>query len=306
MNSSNDAMADEELDLDVYLKIFWKRRGLILGLTFAATFLAGLVSLTLPKTYRAEAILLVGQLPPSERLIEPMVNVMARINDPQLAAAIRTNLHLSEQTGLSGISNAIDVKQLESRQGVGVQSSPDLLRIGCTWTDTQTPVQMLQFVADAVIAAHAEFYKAGTQTLQTQIHALNIQLANNRDQQDRLRLRISQATKQLEVNADYQDQIKYGLGSLSKESEDTQGELARLNKNSVTPVDILYLNSTYNAQSGRLMDLNREKFSLDSDDIKRNQELVSMEAGQGDLSNQNESLKVSLAQLKEQAELLDL
>ena len=54
------------------------------------------------------------------------------------------------------------------------------------------------------------------------------------------------------------------------------------------------------------MDLNREKFSLDSDDIKRNQELVSMEAGQGDLSNQNESLKVSLAQLKEQAELLDL
>ena len=144
------------------------------------------------------------------------------------------------------------------------------------------------------------------QTLQTQIHALNIQLANNRDQQGRLRLRISQAAKQLAVNADYQDQIKYGLGSLSKESEDTQGELARLNKNSVTPVDILYLNSTYNAQSGRLMDLNREKFSLDSDDIKRNQELVSMEAGQGDLSNQNESLKVSLAQLKEQAELLDL
>ena len=52
------------------------------------------------------------------------------------------------------------------------------------------------------------------------------------------------------------------------------------------------------------MDLNREKFSLDSDNIKRNQELVSMEAGQGDLSNQNENLKVSLAQLEEQAELL--
>jgi uncharacterized protein involved in exopolysaccharide biosynthesis len=258
MNSGADRIADEELDLDVYLKIFWKRKGFIIGLTFTATFLASLICPHLPKIYHAEAILQIGQMS-SQRLIEPMVNVMARMHNLQMAADIKKSLHLPEKLGLHEILQTIDIKPVESREGNTFQGSPDLLQLGCSWNDPQTASKILQFIADGVISAHAGLFETDMKTLQAQRQALKAQIANNRNQQDQLRLRIKQAAKQWAINPNYHEPMKNDAGNLSK---------------------------------------------VDSDDIKRNQEIVAMEESHGDLSNENERLKVRLAQLEEHAAFL--
>jgi len=57
--------SDESVDLNAYLRILWRWRALILGVTFGAAGLALILSLVTPPVYEASAALVVGQSQPT-------------------------------------------------------------------------------------------------------------------------------------------------------------------------------------------------------------------------------------------------
>lgn len=50
---------DTEIDLRQYLKVLWRRRLVVIGVTLAATLAVGLFSFLTPPVYEAQAMLLI-------------------------------------------------------------------------------------------------------------------------------------------------------------------------------------------------------------------------------------------------------
>lgn len=63
--NTNERLPDiyeDEIDLWAYLEVLWKRKVLILSITFFCAILAVIISFLVPKSYRSEIILRVGSI----------------------------------------------------------------------------------------------------------------------------------------------------------------------------------------------------------------------------------------------------
>ncbi|MFQ5745515.1 MAG: Wzz/FepE/Etk N-terminal domain-containing protein, partial [Acidobacteriota bacterium] len=95
---------EQEVELIDYLRVIWKRKGLIIGGALVAAIAALGVSLSLPKTYEVSRTLKIGHLPPlitegrvqdKARLIEGREAVADRLTDHRALKALVEELQLS-------------------------------------------------------------------------------------------------------------------------------------------------------------------------------------------------------------------
>jgi uncharacterized protein involved in exopolysaccharide biosynthesis len=64
-------MKEDTIDLVDYLRVIWKRKGLIIVGTLVCMVAAGVASLMLPEIYRAEALIKIGKILVSSSSLTP-------------------------------------------------------------------------------------------------------------------------------------------------------------------------------------------------------------------------------------------
>lgn len=89
---------DDEINLIDYIKVVIKRKWLILGITLAAALIAGMISITLPKTYEVTTTLKVGN---TTDLLE---------NTTQVAEKIKSNVYKDLLEEKLNIENLPEIK----------------------------------------------------------------------------------------------------------------------------------------------------------------------------------------------------
>ena len=86
---------EEEIDLMDYLKVIIKRRKLILAVFLIAIVAAGLFSFLLPKVYKIDAVLEIGQV--AETMIEAPSQVAEKITSEVYRIFVREKLGIPEE-----------------------------------------------------------------------------------------------------------------------------------------------------------------------------------------------------------------
>ena len=111
-------MEQNEVELIDYLKVIWKRKGLIIGGTLVAAATALVLSLSMPKTYEVSRTLKIGNLPPriyegrriEDSFIEHREAVIGRLKDDRVLKMVMEKVHSELGNMEMGGEVSIDTK----------------------------------------------------------------------------------------------------------------------------------------------------------------------------------------------------
>jgi len=152
-------MEQNEVELIDYLKVVWKRKGLIVGGTLVAAAAALVVSLSVPKTYETSRTLKIGKLPEKihgerksdENLIENREAVIGRLNDYRVLTVVMEKIH----PGVTSPEKGVIVS-------IGTKTNPDVRYIVQT-DDPQRAIRIADLLAGYIIKVHKPIYERGLQ-----------------------------------------------------------------------------------------------------------------------------------------------
>jgi len=150
-------MEQNEVELIDYLKVIWKRKGLIVGGTLVAAAAALVVSLSMPKTYEVSRTLKIGRLPGGisdgrvieGKLIETRDDVIARLND-----------HRILRTAVEKIHPGLTSTDMNSLVSIGRKTNPDVYYI-VQANDPEVGRQIADQLAEYIIKIHRPIFDLG-------------------------------------------------------------------------------------------------------------------------------------------------
>lgn len=150
-------VGEQEVEVIDYLKVIWKRKGLIIGGTLLASATALVVSLSLPKTYQTSRTLKIGRLPSTVskgefiegKLIEKREDVIDRLKDHRALATVIEELHLGVTT-----------KKLQASISIDTKYNPHV-RYTVQASDPEIVTQIADGLADYIIKVHRPLFEKG-------------------------------------------------------------------------------------------------------------------------------------------------
>jgi len=143
-------MEQNEAELIDYLKVIWKRKGLIIGGTLVAAAAALVVSLSMPKTYEVSRTLKIGTLPGSKEVIEDREAVISRLRD-----------HRVIKTAIEKIHTEITAKEMHNLVSIDTKINPDI-RYTVQAHDSEVGTQIADRLAQYIIKVHRRIFERGS------------------------------------------------------------------------------------------------------------------------------------------------
>lgn len=150
-------MEDQEVELIDYLRVIWKRKGLIIGGTLVAAAAVLVVSLSVPKTYEVSRTLKIGKLPGSiqegkvieGKSIESREAVMDRLKDHRVLAALikEFQLHVTPK-------EMADLVSIDTRRNPAV-------RFTIQAPQPELATRIADWLADNLIKTHQLIFDKG-------------------------------------------------------------------------------------------------------------------------------------------------
>jgi len=158
-------MEQNEVELIDYLKVIWKRKGLIVGGTLVAAAAALVVSLSMPKTYEVSRTIQIGKLPGGiykqtiiidgkiveGKLVESREAVIGRLTDHRAMEMVMEKVH-------SGLPNT----EIGAHVSISTQPNPNVKYVVQTH-DPQAAVRIADGLAEYVIKVHKLLFDRGLQ-----------------------------------------------------------------------------------------------------------------------------------------------
>lgn len=151
----NHHAIEEEVELIDYLRVIWKRRGLILFGTILSMVFAGAVSFALPPRYEATAQVRIGRVWDKE--IENPYLTSEMIDSDAFLVRIIEKLHLPTTPYQMKKRKVVEVRVLEG--GATGQKLPLLLSIQARATDPQQTVDVANAVAHFLVEEHQKRFE---------------------------------------------------------------------------------------------------------------------------------------------------
>ncbi len=152
-------MEEQQLEpSDYYLKVIWKRKGLIIGGTLLASATALVVSLFMPKTYEVSRRLRIGNL--QGKILEDREAVIGRLKDHRLLKTATEKLHLK-----------LSAEEMEKVVLIDAKVNPDIRYIVQSH-DPQVGTKIVDDLAENIIEIHERTFDKGMQI--TKSHELEL------------------------------------------------------------------------------------------------------------------------------------
>jgi|GEM_PF-4869656 len=306
---------EDEINLLDIFQTLWKRRWLIAGMTLAGLVAALSISLVLPKVYRGEVILEVGQIYNSERganqdkfePIEKPETVKAVLESDGMAAKLK------QVIGYSGTS-----KGLQDALDVDIESNP-LVILKLELQDRQAIQKGLTFLAEEVIQGQSTQYESLKRVMEVEQRATDAQsrqlskkIKDNEEKQKKiseklknLESKMANIREQIEADRAYQQQVKRQVETAQATIRETQSRMAKLEKKQTSPLDILFLQTSLQNAQNQLNNLQAEVHRVGMDLTNRKNSIATTQMQKGDLrvqilslSGQNADLQKSIEGLK--------
>jgi uncharacterized protein involved in exopolysaccharide biosynthesis len=153
-------MEQNEVELIDYLKVVWKRKGLIVGGTLVAAAAVLVVGLATPKTYEVSRTIQIGKLPGrihegktiGVKLVESREAVIGRLTDHRVMEMVMEKVH----SGLPNTEIGVDDVSISTKR------NPNVKYIVQTH-DPQAVVRIADELAEHVIKSHKSLFDRGLQ-----------------------------------------------------------------------------------------------------------------------------------------------
>ncbi len=150
-------MEEQEVELIDYLRVIWKRKGLIVGGTLLAAATALVVSLSMPKTYETSRTLKIGVLPGGiykEKVIagkdiESREAVIGRLRD-----------HRFLRRGIQELQLKLTAKDMAYRISIDPKVNPHV-RYQVQASDPRLATRIADWLAKAIITIHRNVFEKG-------------------------------------------------------------------------------------------------------------------------------------------------
>jgi len=152
-------MEQNEVELIDYLKVIWKRKGLIVGGTLVAAAAALVVSLSMPKTYEVSRTLKIGKLAEriyegtksDEKLIENREAVIGRLKDYRVLTVVMEKIH-----------PGVTPQEMGALVSISTKTNPNV-RYTVQTHDPQGATRIADLLAGYIIKVHKPIYERGLQ-----------------------------------------------------------------------------------------------------------------------------------------------
>ncbi len=240
---------DQEMDLRMLFKLIVKRWKAIVGVPLIFVVLALAFSFLVPRAYEATMILEVGQLYLSAQAWK---HERQFIEEPEAAAKVLASYGVLEQIrrrlGLEVNLRSLG-KRLEIETFLQDREYLPILDITAEGSTPREAVEMLNAMADLLIARHGEKYEVYRRGLEERI-------ARTREKIEAYKTIISAQEQHRDLSQQYIDQGRTSV-------EDFLRELAELDSAASSAVDMLYLQGSALAEKKNVTDLARFKAEMD-------------------------------------------
>ncbi len=148
---------EQEVELIDYLRVIWKRKGLIVGGTLLAGATALVVSLSMPKTYETSRTLKIGVLPGgiykgkviAGKDIESREAVIGRLRD-----------HRFLRKGIQELQLKLTAKDMAYRISIDPKVNPHV-RYQVQASDPRLATRFADWLAEAIITIHRNVFEKG-------------------------------------------------------------------------------------------------------------------------------------------------
>ncbi len=217
---------EQEIELIDYLRVIWKRKGLIVGGTLVAAAAALVVSLSMPKTYEVSRTIQIGKLPGGiykevkivggkiieGKLVESREAVIGRLTDHRVMEMVMEKVH-------SGLPNT----EIGAHVSISTKPNPNVTYMVQTH-DPQAVVRIADGLAEYVIKIHKPLFDRG-----------------------------------LQITKEYEAQLEGGIRSLEIENRETKKAYKRvIEDRNVDSTAIVLLQANIGERERNLADLRKE------------------------------------------------
>ncbi len=167
-------MEEQEVEVIDYLRVIWKRKGLIVGGTLLAAATALVVSLSMPKTYETSRTLKIGVLPGgiykgkgiAGKDIESREAVTDRLKDQRLLRRAIRELQLE-----------LTAKDMGNRISIDPKVNPHV-RYEVQASDPRLATRIADWLAESIIAIHRVVFEKGMRITKAHEEKLEVMIAN--------------------------------------------------------------------------------------------------------------------------------
>ncbi len=276
-------MEEDTIELIDYLRVVWKRKGLIIIGTLLCMVVAGVVSVMQPKTYRATSVIEIGTLTLGKQIlpIEEPGDTKNKIESAFIYNVIE-ELGLSESVsdGIK-VNNPMGTRVLQ----IGIESQADSILYA---------LKLLEKLNSVVLDDHRRIIQSSKTQLQNRIKTLSLQSETIRAGKKALIQKLSLLEKNRE---NLQEQIKV----LEKRIEKLFSEKERLNldANPDNTLSILVFSNEIQQHQRYYNELQEKlKYNLANREIDFKTEMINKDENLQDIELSKQNIQDKLDNLK--------
>jgi len=148
---------EQEVELIDYLRVIWKRKGLIVGGTLLAAATALVVSLSMPKTYETSRTLKIGVLPGG---IYRGKGIAGKDIESREAVIVRLRDHRFLRRGIEELQLKLTAKDMAYRISIDPKVNPHV-RYQVQASDSRLATRIADWLAKAIITIHRNVFEKG-------------------------------------------------------------------------------------------------------------------------------------------------
>ena len=148
---------EQEVELIDYLRVIWKRKGLIVGGTLLAGATALVVSLSMPKTYETSRTLKIGVLAGG---IYKGKGIAGKDIESREAVIGRLRDHRFLRRGIQELQLKLTAKDMAYRISIDLKVNPHV-RYEVQASDPQLATRIADWLAEAIITIHRNVFEKG-------------------------------------------------------------------------------------------------------------------------------------------------
>ncbi len=290
-----EVQESEEVELIDCLRAIWKRRRLIVLGTLLCMAISFVVSLFLPKTYEASAIIEIGATDTKDDKLED-------IEDPNMISEVLTSDQMISKLK-NRLHSKLSLKALKKRVKVrrDKQKAPTsrFLEVSLQLDNPQQVVDGVDFLATQIIEEHDKVYQKVLNRLDGEINSITEKIKNNGVQKETISLKIDNIHSQIKTDNGYTEVIKAETGKELKSIQETKKQLSELKPSQMSPLEIIFLQESLKNQETQLTGLYREMNDILIRNKDREKQIHDLETQSSVLDSQNEDLRANGARLQQ-------
>ncbi|MFQ5328397.1 MAG: Wzz/FepE/Etk N-terminal domain-containing protein [Thermodesulfobacteriota bacterium] len=209
-------MEEDSIELIDYLRIIWKRKGLIIAGTLLCMVAAGVVSFTQPRVYRATSVIEIGTITLAGQVlpVEKPGDTKEKIESAFIQNVVEDLKFPEPFLPAIKVANPKGTRVLK----IGVDSPSGSI---------EEAVKVLEELNAVIVNDHRKIIQSSKTALQNRIKALNLQSSTLKDEKKSL---LQKHALQVQALKGEKDALTQKLSLLKKNREDIQEQIKVLGK----------------------------------------------------------------------------